>query len=202
RCINGSEIPCLPDSPAVFDARCDGVDDDCDGRTDEDYAPVAGCGIGVCLDGSVGSQCVDGVETPCREGPPTGGDDDCDGIDDDCDGNTDESVPTIAGEVRVTLDAASATRPRLARRADGSAVVWSARAGDTSQVYFLRLDPAGQRVGDIVQVSEGRGNTRPDIAAGPGNFVVAWQSTRTGIPQIHAATLGLDGAILRADALI
>ena len=40
-CVDGQVIDsCTPGAPAADDATCDGVDDDCDGVTDEDYAPI------------------------------------------------------------------------------------------------------------------------------------------------------------------
>ena len=72
--------------------HCDGVDDDCDGATDEEALGSGGiCGItrGECVEGRLA--CEDG-EMVCAGGVgPT--DETCNGLDDDCDGMTDESFP-------------------------------------------------------------------------------------------------------------
>ena len=86
RCDGGAIIACEVGQPAADDATCDGVDDDCDGRTDEDFV-IENCGIGGC---ARRSSCENGVETPCLPGAPNGRDDNCDGIDDDCDEQSDE----------------------------------------------------------------------------------------------------------------
>ncbi len=72
-------------NPGVADP-CDGVDNDCDDATDEDFAPQA-CGVGAC---AAESACVDGVPQDCQAGEPAAQDFTCDGVDDDCDGNVDE----------------------------------------------------------------------------------------------------------------
>ncbi|MCB9538916.1 MAG: hypothetical protein H6704_22035 [Myxococcales bacterium] len=91
-CVDGARVErCAPAEPAAADPTCDGVDDDCDGLTDEDFAPpTTACGAGACAR-QTPTRCVDGVEADvCVPGEPTGDDADCDGVDDDCDGRTDE----------------------------------------------------------------------------------------------------------------
>ena len=70
------------------EARCDGLDNDCDGRTDETTEQACGVTLGVCREGV--RQCVDGQYEPCLGGvTPT--DELCDGLDNDCDEATDET---------------------------------------------------------------------------------------------------------------
>jgi hypothetical protein len=95
-CVEGQLAPCedgdtSPVTPADDDSACDGLDNDCDGGTDEDYVAVAiPCGTGACTQ-TYTPQCTDGVETECPEiSPQTGDDATCDAVDNDCDGDTDE----------------------------------------------------------------------------------------------------------------
>jgi hypothetical protein len=92
-CVAGVEIACQAGSPrSASDATCDGVDDNCNGVSDEDYA-VAHCGVGYCRSTSVASRCDAGIETLCTPGAPLSSDDATpDGVDDDCDGQTDEDA--------------------------------------------------------------------------------------------------------------
>jgi len=77
--------------------RCSGVDDDCDGTTDEDHVPFdTRCGVGACA--RVGQAiCVAGqVVDSCSPGAPAASDASCDGVDDDCDGTADEDYVAVA----------------------------------------------------------------------------------------------------------
>ncbi len=70
---------------------CNGLDDDCDGLTDEGLGVGAPCGtdVGECSPGF--QQCVDGrVECVGAIGPSP---ETCNGLDDDCDGEVDEGLP-------------------------------------------------------------------------------------------------------------
>jgi hypothetical protein len=82
---DGCEATCEP-SADLDERTCNGVDDDCDGRTDEDYAPYE-CGVGLCARNSV---CLGGMPRCEPRDPPASTDTTCDGVDDDCDGTADE----------------------------------------------------------------------------------------------------------------
>ncbi len=82
-CFPGNRAPDL----------CDGRDQDCDGRTDEDHVQgTISCGTGACEGNTGVSSCVSGIESNTCD-PFAGAsatDDTCDGVDDDCDGATDQ----------------------------------------------------------------------------------------------------------------
>ncbi|MFQ5413156.1 MAG: MopE-related protein [Phycisphaerae bacterium] len=99
----GTVCDATPGVPAPDDATCDGIDDDCDGATDEDFVPtVTTCGVGACA-GNTGQLVCDAgalIDTCDPFGGAAVDDATCDGVDDDCDGATDEdfvSTPTTCG---------------------------------------------------------------------------------------------------------
>ena len=79
------------------DEFCDGLDNDCDGSTDEDVADLGGaCGngqVGECRVGALA--CADGL-VDCAGGPQPR-DEICDGRDNDCDGTIDENLRNACG---------------------------------------------------------------------------------------------------------
>jgi hypothetical protein len=87
---------CKRGTPAPNDATCNGIDEDCNGTADEDYASTpTSCGQGVCT--STGQlTCVSGqTHDTCLPGNPTGNDDNCNGVDDNCNGIADDNyLPT------------------------------------------------------------------------------------------------------------
>jgi hypothetical protein len=91
----------MPGTPAASDATCDGVDDDCNGQVDEDYAvqPTV-CGLGVCAAlGSIVCEAGRQVEN-CTPGTP--GVEVCNYLDDDCDGTPDNNIPVPVGPAQIS----------------------------------------------------------------------------------------------------
>ncbi len=94
RCVDGEWQPCgaadyarhNPVYQVAPEARCDALDNDCDGETDEDLGGLCNCGDGTCERN--GGETEETCPCDCDRGP----DDTCDGRDNDCDGETDEEA--------------------------------------------------------------------------------------------------------------
>ncbi len=69
---------------------CDGIDNDCDGMTDEGLGSTS-CGVGACR--VTVQNCVGGVGQVCTPSAPRP--ETCDGIDNDCDGLIDEDLAPL-----------------------------------------------------------------------------------------------------------
>jgi hypothetical protein len=102
---SGSGLVCSqqPPTPAVSTEAglCNGLDDDCDGSPDEDFAlkgQVCMVGQGVCRNFGNYVCSANGAGVECNATPGTGGTETCDLLDNDCDGQVDEDFRNASGK--------------------------------------------------------------------------------------------------------
>ena len=92
---DGKGTTCKDETGAPAET-CNGKDDDCDGKVDEDFpdvnkacVPASGCGTGK-------NACkADGSGIECKADTGAAAKETCNGKDDDCDGQTDEDFPEL-----------------------------------------------------------------------------------------------------------
>ena len=91
-CVDGEvDDSCMAGIPAASDTTCNGVDEDCNGESDEDFVVrTTSCGTGACV--ATGTlTCMDGEEQDsCLPGELAADDFTCNMVDEDCDGAMDE----------------------------------------------------------------------------------------------------------------
>ncbi len=91
-CDGLNSTSCNANPPSGSTELCDGLDNDCDGLSDEDFSIGGPCssGLGVCA--TQGIFACNGLNSvACNANPPSGSSELCDGLDNDCDGQTDEN---------------------------------------------------------------------------------------------------------------
>jgi len=137
-CSNGTWGSC---SKTPQTETCDGVDNDCDGQTDENLTTTSGCNQTGYCNGAY-KTCSNGTWGNCSKTPPT---EQCtNAVDDDCDGYTDSSDSDCCS----SPSSPSGLQASDGTYADKVQVTWSSSSGAASYDVY-RCDYASQCVGNM-----------------------------------------------------
>jgi hypothetical protein len=97
QCLADGGMACSVDAGLPAQEACNGLDDDCDGATDEDFpslGTLCSVAVGACVNNGTVACLPDG-DAGCNAPVPVPGAERCNGLDDDCDGQKDEDFPGV-----------------------------------------------------------------------------------------------------------
>lgn len=205
RCVGGVEEACVPGSPrSATDTTCDGIDDNCNGTTDENYAPVTQCGVGYCRTTATASRCSAGAVVACTPGAPRASNDTtADGVDDDCDGMVDEDACMARTDTyragTFTLSPPAGCNTVTVKLWGGAGAAGDAEAGYWNSVTGGSGGAGGYvdgtftvATGGMLQLYVGGGGKGCGTMIGTG-ALAAHNGGRGGVARGEAGTAGADG---------
>jgi subtilisin-like proprotein convertase family protein len=175
---SGSAVLCEADAGSSSPERCNGLDDDCDGQTDDGFDLGASCtvGLGACRSAEGVRVCRADGTAACDAQPGTPVPEVCDGVDNDCDGSTDETA-TGQGTLCASLN---------------TTVVCPQQVTASHTVSFAYADPAT----DLFECSIDGGEWEPCDGG-----MVTYDDLPDGQHSFLVRSIGPDGSIDQSPAL-
>ena len=199
-CTAGGDT-CMPGTPVP--EICDGVDNDCDGLADETGPGEETC-PGVCSYPGLATPIVRVTSDPAlstaismvwtgdasalawadrREGP-----------DEIYFRLLDPSGVPLGPEFRLSSPGSASFAPSLAWNGVGLAVAWEDARHGAREIYFRRLDAAGNLVGDEVRITTSSGDSvKPALVATGSGWALAWRESGPGPGRTVFQRLTLEG---------
>lgn len=124
-------------------------------------------------------------------------------------GGNDAGASTVChfvgdGEKRVSAGTGSSSAPSLVWTGEGFTVAFASTRSGSGDIYVVKLDDSGNKMGDDVLATAGTGTSQmPSLAQTSGGMLLAWQDTggATGT-KVQTATLGADGKAMGAPVTI
>ncbi len=162
----------------------------------------------VALAAVLASAPVSGTEPPAvLEGSA----DPCDGYDNDDDGAVDEQcdgvcdAPERAGPA-VALSSASAAQPAMVWNGAGFGVAWQDTRHPNDEIYFARLDSAGNPIGPEIRITDtgdpGHESKDPTLAWSGTEYGLAWSDRRDGNLEIYFRRIDSAGQLVGGETRV
>jgi hypothetical protein len=115
----------------------------------------------------------------------------------------DSTGAKIGSDVRVTTFGELSGSPSLVWNGAGYGVAWSDRRDGNSEIYFVRLDPDGAKVGTDVRVTTASGSSGlPSLVWNGAGYGVGWEDTRNGSQEFFFVRLDAAGTRIGTDLAI
>lgn len=116
-----------------------------------------------------------------------------------------DSNSALVGSVKNIYIAGEAMEPRIAWSGSGFGTVWAENVGDAKDIYFMRLDSSGNKVGDKIALTSGAGDAaEPSILWSGDKFYIAYTNYKPNavgaVSDVRLVKVNTDGTVAAAAA--